>query len=158
MLKSVAIPCRLPRAEADALNRASGEAYSRVVVTHWRVYRRTGHWLSTGAAERLDDYYAQGAVRLLHAHSIDAAQQGFYKAVKTARTNRKGGKVQNAHFPHKRKWYRTTVWKSTGVRYRDGRMLLSRARGLQPICVDFQTEGQVREVRLVYDLKQRGYF
>jgi putative transposase len=158
MLRAVSIPCRLPRAEADALNRASGEVYSRVVVTHWRVYRRTGHWLSPGAAERLDDYYAQDAERTLHAHSIDAAQQGFYKAVKTARTNRKGGKVQNAHFPHKRKFYRTTAWKSTGIRHRDGRMLLSRARGLEPVCVDFETDGTVREVRLVYDLKQHSYF
>ena len=66
MLRAVSIPCRLPRAEADALNRASGEVYSHVVVT----------------------------------------QQGFYKAVKTARTNRKRGKVQNARFPHKRKFYR----------------------------------------------------
>ena len=56
MLRVQRLACALPKAEADALNHASGEVYTRVLVWHYRVYRRTDHWLSRGAAERLEDY------------------------------------------------------------------------------------------------------
>jgi len=162
MLLTTTIPCHLSKSDADALNRASGEVYTRVVVTHWRAYRNCRHWLSPSGAERLDDWYAKQDAKkppcILHSHSIDAAQQGFYKAVKTARTNRKEGNVQNARFPHKRKYYRSTIWKNTGIRFLGTQMLLSRARGLPAVRVEFSTKGIVKEVGLVYDLKQKDYF
>jgi hypothetical protein len=39
-------------------------------------------------------------------------------------------------YPHKRKRFRTTIWKNTGIRVRDGVLLLARARGLEPVRVD----------------------
>jgi putative transposase len=150
----------LNRAEADALNRASGERYTQVAVFHWRVYRKKGHWLSQNGAERWNDRANDGVPKLLHAHSIDAAQQGFYKAIKTARACRNDG--LETRFPYKRKKYRTTIWKNSGIR-RDGDMLLlARARGLSPIRVALPTHLRdvlaIREVRLVYDTSKRRYF
>jgi len=120
MIRTHIVPCQLPRADADALNRESGRIYSETLIWQYRIYRRKGIWLSPGASERLGD--AMSATTL-HAHSRHAAQQAFHKACKTARANRAiGGK-----YPHNRKRYRTTVWKSTGIRLRSGTLLLARA-------------------------------
>jgi hypothetical protein len=64
---------------------------------------------------------------LLHAHSIDAARQGFPKACKTARGSRKAG--LDAAYPHKRKRFRTTIWKNTAIRRRGNRLELSTGKG-----------------------------
>jgi len=99
MIRTHTIPCDLPRPVADALNRASGAIYTQTLITHYRVYRKRGqrkrHWLSQFAAMRLNDYLTRDEPPLLHAHSRDAAQEGFYKACKTARANRALGAHQN---------------------------------------------------------------
>jgi putative transposase len=159
LIRTVTLRCSLPKAEADALNLESGAVYTRVLVEHYRVYRHTGHWLSVGAACRIEDY--RGGPTILHAHSRDAAQQAFYKAIKTARTNRKDG--LGAKYPHKHKRFRTTVWKNTGMRVRDGVLLLARARGLEPVRVGLPPhlvelpEDGFREARLVWDHATRHY-
>jgi putative transposase len=157
MIRTHIIDCNLKRASADALNRASGERYTQVMVFHWRTYRQSGHWLSHGAAERWNDRVNAEQSSVLQAHSIDAAQQAFYKACKTAKTNRSLG----AKYPHKRKRWRTTIWKQSGIRYQGDRLLLSRAKGLPPITVELP-EGmrdvlRVLEVRLVYDRRAQHY-
>ncbi|GIV97265.1 MAG: transposase [Herpetosiphonaceae bacterium] len=167
MIRTHMLPCHLPKHEADALNRESGRIYTKTLVTHYRVYRKKGtkrrHWLSRGAAERLGDYLLRDDPPLLHAHSKDAAQQGFYKAITTARANRQLG----AKYPYKRKRWRTTIWKETGIRVEATEtgtlLLLARARGLAPIRVRLPTAittlpcWRVREVRLVWDRAARHY-
>jgi putative transposase len=156
MIRTHTFPCSLPRSEADALNRESGRIYSETLIWQYRIYRRKGIWLSPGASERLGDSLSSTT---LHAHSRDAAQQAFHKACKTAKVNRAiGGK-----YPHKRKWYRSTIWKNTGIRVRDGRLLLARARGMEPVTValppalaGFPTAAFV-EMRLVYDRVGKRY-
>jgi hypothetical protein len=85
MIRTYIIDCHLNRAEADALNRASGAIYTQTLVTHYRVYRkrggRTRHWLSQFAAMRLNDYLTRDDPPLLHAHSKDAAQDGLMWAL-----------------------------------------------------------------------------
>jgi putative transposase len=110
MIRMHTFPCSLPKPEADALNRESGRIYTHALVQHYRVYRQTGHWLSPAGLEKLVDFYEaqDGQARLLHAHSIDAAEQGFPKACKTAKACQQAG-LQNAHCPHKRKFWRTTI-------------------------------------------------
>ncbi|MCG8347426.1 MAG: transposase [Chloroflexales bacterium] len=156
MIRTHSFPCSLPRSEADALNRESGRVYAATLIWQYRIYRRKGIWLSPSASERLGDYLRSTT---LHAHSRDAAQQAFHKACKTAKVNRAiGGK-----YPHKRKWYRTTIWKSTGIRVRDGRLLLARARGLEPVMVALPPAlagappAAVVEMRLVYDRITKRY-
>src|SRR6266545_485780 len=156
VIRTHMLPCAIPRAEADALNRESGRVYTETLVWHYRIYRRKGIWLSPGAAERLGDYLSPTT---LHAHSRDAAQQAFYKACKTAKANRGMG----AKYPHKRKYYRPTIWKNSGIRVQNGAVLLARARGLTPIVVAlppaFQAFGKAAfvEMRLIYDRIARRY-
>lgn len=158
MIRTHILDCNLNHAEADALNRASGGRYSQVMVFHWRVYRHRRHWLSTGAAERWNDRLNAGQPPLLHAHSIDAAQQAFAKACKTAKANRHLG----AKYPHKRMWFRTTIWKQSAIRHQGDRLLLSRAKGHPPITIHLpehlHSVLRFLEVRLVYDKAKRRYF
>lgn len=158
MIRAYILPCKLPKSEADALNQESGRIYSEVLTWHWRFYRHTGHWLSMYDAGRFNDLLGDTA---LHAHSRDAAQQGFYKAVKVTHALRKAG--IDAKFPYKRHNFRTTVWKNTGIRIRNGYALLARARSLDPVRVslpafllDFPEKAFV-EARLVYD-KAKGRY
>ncbi len=150
MIRTHTFPCHLPRADADTLNRESGRIYTATVVWHYRVYRHTSHWLSPYGAMRLGDSMSDTT---LHAHSRDAAQEAFYTACKVAKANRSAG----AHYPHHRKWFRTTIWKATGIRLRDGKLLLARARGLEPVCVSLPPilallpKAAFLEMRLVYD-------
>lgn len=163
MIRTHIIQCNLPKADADALNRASGRVYTGVMVEHWRVYRKHDLWLSRGVDEKLSDYCTRDDPALLHAHSKDAAQQAFAKACKSTHALRRAG--MDAHFPHRRKYYRTSIWKNTGIRMstRQGMLLLARARGLAPISVTLPTQLAVLpnsafvEVRLVYDHVARRY-
>ena len=162
MIRTHILPCDLPKTAADALNLASGAIYTRTLVTHYRVYRmrgtRTRHWLSLHAAKRLNDYLTRDEVPVLHAHSKDAAQEGFYKAYTTAKVNRGAG----AHYPHRRKRFRTTIWKQSGIRIRERAILLARAKYLTPITIPlpawFQPDTmRLLEVRLVWDRCERRY-
>ncbi len=160
MIRTHTFPCRLPKPDADALNQESGRIYSRVMANHYRVYRQAGEvWLSQYGAMKLDDYYGATDAPLLHAHSVDAAQEAFYKACKTAKVNRGMG----AHYPHKRKYWRTTIWKNTGIRARDGDLLLSLARGHAPVRVNLPSHlaalpaDSLVEMRLVWDKAARRY-
>jgi putative transposase len=159
MMRVQTLPCALAKAEADALNRESGRHYTNTLVWHYRIYRRTGHWLSEVTAGRLEDYL--GGATLLHAHSRDAAQQGFYAACKVARSQQKSG--LEMRYPHRRKCYRTTTWKNTGIRIREGVMLLSRARRLEPMHVALPenllaySASAYKQVELVWDRAGRHY-
>src|SRR4030065_297809 len=102
MLRTQIFPSHIPRTDAEALNAESGRVYTQTLIWHWRTYRHSEHWLSQYAAMRLGDSLSGTT---LHAHSRDAAQEGFYKASKAARTNK-------SPYPHHRKNYRTTIWKN----------------------------------------------
>jgi putative transposase len=159
MIRTHVFSCPLPKDEADALNRESGRVYTNVLVRHYRIYRKIGHWLSRGAGERVEDSLGPST---LQAHSRDAAQQGFYHACTTARIQRAQGDP-DIRYPHRRKWYRTTVWKNTGIRKRGSALQLARARGRPPVCLDlpdhlaFLPPRRFSEVRLVWDEAARHY-
>ena len=164
MIRTFSFPCPLPKPEADALNRESGRIYTCALVEHYRIYRQTGHWLSPTGLEKLVDFYdaQDGQERLLHAHSMDAAEQGFPKACKTAKACKQLG-LSDAHYPHKRKFWRTTIWKNSGIRAQDGVLFLARARGLEPIRVKLPSQlvslppKNFTEMRLVWEKASRRY-
>jgi hypothetical protein len=104
LIRTHKIPCKLNRAVADALNLASGGIYTGVLVAHWRVVRKKGIWLSEKAGTRLSDSIVEAA---LHAHTIDAAQQGFYKACRTAQAAKRLD--PQARYPHWTKKFRTAI-------------------------------------------------
>jgi putative transposase len=158
-IRTIYFTSQLPREVMDALNRESGRIYTQVKVEQYRIYRKKGIWLSPNAQERYNDYLNSDAPRLLHAHSIDAAQQGFNKACKTAKANRHSG----AKYPHRNKRYRTTIWKPSGIRIKDRCLILSLAKGLEPLSVPlpdhlslFPKESFL-EARLVYNKSSRRY-
>lgn len=166
MIRTAIIPCKLNRATCDALNLASGRIYSGIVSRHWRLLKQKGLWLSEKSLTRLSDMrllrQAQQPGRDLpmHAHSIDAAQQGFFKACVTTRAIRKAGDP-TAHFPWRSKKFRTTIWKNTAIKFKSGRLELSSGRGNAPIKIALPdtlwSALKFVEVRLVFDKKSRRY-
>jgi putative transposase len=131
-----------------------------MLVWHYRLYRKQGVWLAPKSGERLED--ALGGPTTLHAHSRDAAQQGFYKACKTARACRDVG--LEVKYPHRRKRWRTTIWKAPkGIRVHADTLLLGRARGAAPVQVPLPSnllplsQAAFLEVRLVWDRAARHY-
>ena len=159
MIRTHVFPCSLSKTEADALNRESGRVYTSVLVRHYRVYRKKGHWLSPSAGERIED---STGLTLLHAHSRDAAQQAFYNACKTARTRREQGHA-DVRYPYRRKRWRTTIWKNTGIRCKAGILRLARSRGHSPVHVVLPAHLAALparcfvEMRLVWDRVARRY-
>jgi len=160
MIRTHVFACALPKAEADALNHESGRVYTGTLVRHYRIYRKSKHWLSMYAGMRVED--GVGGPTTLHAHSRDAAQEGFYKACKTAKALKQAG-ISDARYPHKRKWFRTSIWKKSGIRVKGGVLVLARARGLNPMCATLPgplaalPPSSFSEVRLVWDQAARHY-
>ena len=150
MIRTKILPCYLHRNQADELNHASGQIYTGVLVAHWRVVRKHDLWLSEKATTRWSDYRTSAP---LHSHSIDAAQQGFAKACKTARALKKLDST--TRYPYHPKRYRTTVWKNTAIRRQKDKLLLSNGAGRPGIEIVIPESlcGVLRflEVRLVYD-------
>jgi putative transposase len=159
MLRTVQFACSLPKQEADALNAESGRVYTNMLISHYRLYRKQGVWLAPKNGERLED--ALGGPTSLHAHSRDAAQQGFYNACKTAKACKQVG--LETKYPHRRKRFRTTIWKSTGITRTGDALLLARARGLAPVVVPLPSHlrslpgAAFLEARLVWDRAARHY-
>jgi putative transposase len=156
MVRTHTIPCHLPRALADALNLNSGAIYTQVLVSHWRIVRKKAVWLSEGSAKRWADFRTQAP---LHAHSIDAAQEGFYKACTAVRALRQLG--IEAKFPYHRRKFRTTIWKNTAIRCQGDTLVLSNGRRNAPIriAIPERLRDVLRflEVRLVYDKRASRY-
>ena len=159
MIRTRVFACRVPKDTADALNRESGRIYTGVLVEHYRILRHSDHWLSPGSGEKLSDYLSG---TILHAHSRDAAQQGFYKACKTAQAQKTAG-MGPVRYPHHLKKFRTSIWKNTGIRKQGEVLLLAMARGHQPIRVSLPTNlanlpaESFLEMRLVWDRAGRRY-
>ena len=164
MIRTHILPCTIPRVRADELNRSSGIIYTGILVAHYRTLRRKGIWLSEGSGRRWGDTRTDAR---MHAHSIDSAQEGFYKACETTRGLRKAG-IAEAKFPHRPKKFRTTIWKTTGFKREGDTLKLSgggrtkkereeRSVAL-PIPERLRDCLRFLEVRLVYDKKVRRYF
>ena len=159
MVRTHVISCKLPRARADALNLESGRVYTGVLVAHWRTVRKKNLWLSEGSAKRWSDTRTNAR---MHAHTIDAAQEGFYKACETTRGLRKAGFTE-AKFPHWTKKFRTTIWKNTAIKRHGDVLELSCGGRTQkerkerkislPIPTALRDCRRFLEVRLVYDKK-----
>jgi putative transposase len=126
------------------------------MVEHWRIKRNKDLWLSQYDAMRIND--ALSGKTTLHSHSRDAAQEAFYKACKTTKALKEAG--IDARYPHKRKMFRTTCWKKSGIKVKDDKLYLAKARGLEPVIVSLpeNLQGfQFDEVRLVFCQSSRRY-
>jgi putative transposase len=160
MIRTQIVPCKLNKEICDSLNLASGRIYSGIVSRHWRLLKQKSLWLKEKSLTRLSDMRVQKRDYPMHAHAIDAAQQGFFKACVTTRALRKAG-FPEANFPWRSKKFRTTTWKNTAIKFGNGIIRLSNGQGntrieiaLPKQTLDLQS---VLEVRLVFDKKSRKY-
>lgn len=124
-----------PTTQLDALARAAGELYSHVVVDFWRTVRKHGVWLKPSSVMRWH------TSNQLHAHSADAVVQSFYGALKSWRKRRKTD--PQAKPPYRRRRYFRVQWKSSAIRVRDGKLILSNGRGNTPVVVAWPWEAPV---------------
>lgn len=159
MIRTHILPCHLDKATADSLNLASGRIYSGIVSRHWRLLKQKDLWLSEKTMRTLSDLRVSQKNYPMHAHSIDAAQEGFPKACKTTRALRKAG--IDANFPWRRKKFRTTIWKNTAIKFRNGIVRLSNGQGQERIEINLpealHNVLSVLEVRLVFDKQAHRY-
>lgn len=141
-----------PTSQLDALARAAGDLYTRTVVSFWRAVRKHGIWLKPSSMMR---WHTSDQ---LHAHSADAVVQSFYAALKSWRERRKTD--SNAKPPYRRRRYYRVHWKSSAIRIRNGKLILSNGRGNAPLVVPWPWEcpvlvelgwtGTAYELRAVY--------
>ena len=158
MILTQSFRAKQPKSLLDELNRESGRIYTLTMVEHWRIKSRKDIWLSQFGAMRINDALAGDSI--LHAHSKDASQQAFYKACKTSKILI-AQEVPDVKYPHKRKFYRTTVWKKSGIKVKDDTMFLAKARGLDPVKVKLPETLKVfefNEVKLVYNQGSSKYY
>ncbi len=160
VIRTHVLPCKLRQATCDALNLYSGRISSGIVSRHWRVLRHNGVWLSEKSLTKLSDMRWASRDVPMHAHSIDVAQQGFFKACKTTRALRKAGGPE-AHFPWRTKKLRTTIWKNTAITYKAGTLELSTGAGRRKIRIalpqTLPTALHCVEVRLVFERTSGRY-
>jgi putative transposase len=160
MIRTQIVPCKLNREICDSLNLASGRIYSGIVSRHWRLLKQKGLWLSEKSMRKLSDMRLANRDLPMHAHTIDAAQEGFPKACKTTRAIRKAG-FPEANFPWRSKKFRTTIWKNTAIKFKAGNLELSTGSGNPKIVIalpdSLWSALKFLEVRLVFDKKSRRY-
>lgn len=142
--------------QIDSLARAAGELYSRTLASFWRVVRKKSKWLKPSSMMRWCNSTG------LHAHSADAVVQSFFAAIKSWRELRKSN--PDAKPPKRRRFYYRVQWKSSGIRVRNGNLLLSNGKGNQPLILPWQWEvpklveigwdGKQYELRAIYVSEQ----
>lgn len=117
--------------QLDNLALAAGELYTRVLVSYWRVVRKKNIFLSQYGMEKWH------TSPHLHAHSSDAIAGNFYAAIKSAQERKKSGDSE-AKYPKRRKWFYKITWKSSAIRIKNGKLILSNGKGNQPLEIDWQ--------------------
>lgn len=144
--------------QLDTLSMASGDLYSRTVVSFWRVVRKKGVWLKPSSMMRWQNSDS------LHAHSADAAVQSFYASLKSWRILHKTDPEAK---PPKRlhRFYRVQ-WKNSAIRLREGNLMLSNGKGNlplvipwqwgEPVLVELGWNGAGYELRAIYSSEVTG--
>jgi putative transposase len=124
---------------------ASGELYSRTVVSFWRTVRNKALWLKPSSMMRWHNS------NRLQAHSADAVVQSFYASLKSWRARRKAD--QNAHPPKRRRRFFKVQWKSSAIKVKNGKLHLSNGKGNAPLIIDWNWETP-KLVEMGWDGKQ----
>lgn len=142
--------------QMDSLARAAGELYSTALISFWRTVRKKGVWMKPSSMMR---WFSNDSGNRLHAHSADAVVQNFFASLKSWRERRKVD--PDARPPRRRKWYFKVQWKSSAIRVRDGKLLLSNGKGNEPLVVNWAYgtpklvemgwDGTQYEIRAIYD-------
>ncbi len=135
----------LPKSDLlDRLSRASGQLYTQTLVTYWRILRKTGSGKNGRKPVFLSQYgmealYPNDPDRVLHSHTCDAIVGNFYASIKSANERKKKG-CKEAKYPRRLKWYYKVTWKSSGIRLKDGHLILSTGKGVENVVIPWEYE------------------
>lgn len=134
--------------QLNQLAHAAGELYSQTLVSFWRTVRKKNVWLSGYTMERwlISDK--------LHAHSSDAVTQSFFASLKSWRSRRKTD--SNSKPPKRRRWYYKLIWKSSAIKLKDGKLMLSNGKGNQPLIIDWHWE-KPKQIELGWNKSSKCY-
>jgi putative transposase len=88
----------------------------------------------------------------LHAHSSDAIADNFSASIKSANERKKKGET-SAKYPRRRKYFFKITWKASGIRLKDGRLVLSNGKGNEPLTFPWQWD-KPKQVEIGW--KQQG--
>jgi len=114
----------------DILSQESGRLYSKTVKFFWRTVRKKDIWLKPSHLMRLF------SSNRMHAHSADASVQQFFNALSSWREVRKT--VPTAKPPSKLKQYCAVVWKSSTIKNKWGKLILSNGKIIKPLIIDWK--------------------
>lgn len=140
--------------QLDELTLAAGDLYSRTVTSFWRVVRHKDIWLKPSSMMR---WHSSDK---LHAHSADAVVQSFYSALRSWRERKKVN--PDAKPPYRRRKFYKVQWKSSAIRLRNGKLILSNGKGNDPLVVPWKWDcpklvelgwNNGYELRAVYDIR-----
>ncbi len=113
--------------QLDSLALASGELYSEALIYFWRVVRRKGIWLSSGAMEKIC------LTKKMHAHSADAVVQSIFHALSSWRARREID--PKARPPRGQRKYFKLTWKKSAIRLKGSTLILSNGRNNEPLKI-----------------------
>jgi len=112
------------------LAQESGSLYSQTVKFFWRTIRRKGLWLKPSSLMRLFNS------NQMHAHSADASVQQFFHALASWREIRKT--IPEARPPRRLRKYCGVKWKSSAIRVKNGKLILSNGKLTEPLIIDWE--------------------
>ena len=118
--------------QLNSLALASGNLYTRTVISFWRTVRKHNIWLKPSSMMRWQNS------KELHAHSADAVVQSFYSSLKSWRSQHKID--PEAKPPRKLRKFYKVQWKSSAIRLRDGKLILANGRGNLPFVITWKWE------------------
>ena len=132
----------------DHLARESGRCYSKVISLVRKTFKRKGFWLSKGAIQkhlRLRDY-------TLHSQTVQACTDSYFDALESFFEVRKTN--SEAKPPKRTPKYFKVRWKSCAIRLKNNQLILSNAKGKNPVRLDNITE-KPKYVEMYFN---RGYY
>jgi putative transposase len=146
-------------AQLDELARECGRLYSQTVVSFWRTVRKKGIWLKPSHLMR---WHTSDK---LHAHTADACVQAFFASLKSWRARRKTD--PDAHPPRRRRSYFRIEYKSTAIRHKDDKLILSNGKAHAPLVLEWPWEtpktvvihwtGEQYEALATYQVKAQAH-
>jgi putative transposase len=136
---------KVPKNELlDELAHEAGIVYSQTLVYFRRILRKKNIWLSKKSIQKL--------VRNtnLHSQTVQGITDIFYDNLASWRELRKTD--PNARMPKRRKWYFVLPYKSSAIKLKDNKLILSNGRGNAPLVFDWAFE-KPDFVRISFDGK-----
>ena len=131
-----------PTRYLDALARESGRCYSKILSLVYKTHERKGFWLSKDSVQK----YMRLRGYQLHSQSVQACADSYFDALSSFFQIRKSN--PDAKPPKRTRRFFKVRWKSTAIRHKEGKLILSNGRGREPIVLE--TEIKPRYVEMYY--------